>query len=436
MKIASVRKTRRRSRTRPRQVGGIGNGTFLTGFSENAFPAAQPQVPSAPPTSPKAGETGKETFNSTAAPPQAPPQAPAPAPAPTPASKQWQIMDQDELGGPWSDVFKRHNLSTLLRNRNEETTVEGKKQILQEYLTLIQKQNELFEEVPSVFMLHCGLGDYTILTIKDKLGCIKPNIDYIEGHVNVVESFVTNSKPSSNKFKYLRSPIDLPTCVQLLLFPRRFTNVFIESLANILIVLKQTPSLLTGLAAIDNGVARDFFMVNIEENMLVQTQQHDISDNRFFFLDTENRNTESFWNSFITDMSGAIGASGPPQSSDSWVTLVVKVFSLYKQKGVDSMSGLNVLTLFDNGNTSETVQKTNPIQIPTEYLDIALTAAGTTLRQILGIVSFEKLQFIIQLAYLIHKNEHEVLDQIASETGFGSGSGSEIRTPQPPPSTQ
>lgn len=329
----------------------------------------------------------------------------------------------------FGDTLTALGLGTLNKDRNVKTDDNAtKKQILKEYLTLIQKQNELFEEVPSFFMLQFGqfIGGYTIDDISTNLSNISGAKDSIKEFCNIVEQFVTNNTntPTSTKFASLRSQVDLPIsdCVQLLLFPRRFANVFIESLANILIVLKHNSSILTDLARIDNGVARDFFMVNIEENALVQTQQHDIEDNRFYFLDTSNQNTQDFWDSFIIEMSGAVAtplgqSPQPPTSGDDWVKLLVKVFLYYKQNNVEAVKYPAILKLFDGAEPSTSTNTDLPI--PTGYLDIPLTETNSpTLRTLLGIVSFDKLQFILQLAYLIQKNEDEVRQQFESETNI------------------
>jgi hypothetical protein len=343
--------------------------------------------------------------------------------------------DNTDRKSYWQDVLEEdEDLRVFLEDYGvPPTTDEEKNARLQNYLIILSRQDDLFTYALEAMALHLSrliyaeksgtvanikLGDYESMKgyasfINSKKDIMMPYIEDVEKLVNFQ---VEGGDTKINQIK--QEPL-----TTLLLFPWRVNNVFVQSLAKIMVGLKRNDETLTDIRAeADVGVVTRSQKDDLHDLLASQWESFamsqaysltakDLRDGFFMnqgvqdFKDT--LQSETFWKS-LTEKIGtipAIPACKDLKGSTTYVDIVSGLYGLYKNGNLTPKS---ILTLY-SGCTVDTTSVSGlaDTYLPNRALwDTAIMSNGATLSKLLSFMDDTTLQFMLHLAYTIQTLEN------------------------------
>ncbi len=334
----------------------------------------------------------------------------------------------------WQDVLEEdEDLRIFLEDYGvPPTTDEEKKARLQNYLTILSRQDDLFTYALEAMALHLSrliyaekngavvtikLGDYESMKgyvsfINSKKDIMMPYIEDVEKLVNFQ---VEGGDTKINQIK--QEPL-----TTLLLFPWRVNNVFVQSLAKIMVGLKRNDETLTAIRAeADVGVVTRSQKDDLHDLLASQWESFAMSQaysltakelrDGFYinqgvqdFKDT--LQAETFWKSLAAKIGTipAIPACKDLKGSTTYVDIVSGLYGLYKN---GSLTPKSILSLYSDCTVDPDVAGLADTALPPKALwDTAIITNGVTLNKLLSYMDDTTLQFMLQLAYTIQSVEN------------------------------
>jgi len=350
--------------------------------------------------------------------------------------------DDEVRKGYWADVLEDEDLQFLRMDYGTPAATDAEKQMrLNNYLTIISRQDDLFTYALEAMALHLSaliqkekgvtvniaVGDYNSMKgyaafINSKKDIMIPYLEDVERLVNFR---VGTEDTKLNQIK--REPL-----TTLLLFPWRVNNVFVQSIAKILVGLKQNDSTLAAIRTeqdvgpITRGQKQELHdLLASQWESFVMSQAYSLTAKELrdgFYLgqgiqDFKNDlQDETFWKSMSEKIGTipAIPACKDLKSPATWVDIVCGVYGLYKNGTLTPKSILELYSGCDV-NTPE-VSALADMELPNKALwDIALTNSGATLNKLLSFMDDSTLQLLLHLAYTIQTLEKDVGRPVKSE---------------------
>lgn len=334
----------------------------------------------------------------------------------------------------WQDVLEEDNeLRVFLEDYGvPPTTDEEKKARLQNYLTILSRQDDLFTYALEAMTLHLSrliyaekngavvtikLGDYE--SMKGYISFINSKKDIMMSYLEDVEKLV-NFQVEGGDTKI--NQIKQEPLASLLLFPWRVNNVFVQSLAKILVGLKRNDETLTAIRAeADVGVVtrsqKDDLhdLLSSQWESFAMSQAYSLTAKELrdgFFLNQgiqdfkDTLRTETFWKSLAGKIGTipTISACKDLKGSTTYVDIVSGLYGLYKN---GSLTQESILTLYSGCQVGSDMSELADTVLPPKALWAAdITTDGVTLNKLLSFMDDTTLQFMLQLAYTIQTIEN------------------------------
>jgi len=302
-----------------------------------------------------------------------------------------------------------------------------KPKMLEEHFQILEMQDELFDVALNLIRAKVkrdlSLGELTddvivaqsaaIDALKEE--CLK-YIDDVEGLVNFKIDKTINDTNGRTKLQDVRS--DTETLSTLLLFPTRLNNIFVRTLADILIVINTKPSLLNDFKTIGlRKIAVAQYESNIYGNAFLSTAKK-LRDG--FYLDqgaaqfSTEMEKNNFWEELFTDI-------GEPSTiknltTASWADLTKRFFFIYKSNK-ENLEPSVFLKKYLNDVEQITLKKPlDRASLPNEEYNTEQVRGDITYGDLLLKIDDETLQFILHLAYTIRTNQENTLKRLAEAT--------------------
>jgi hypothetical protein len=303
------------------------------------------------------------------------------------------------------------------------------KRTMEEHFMILERQDELFDIALDIIRTKLGLKpgytstDVLALSLDEANWAAKkveliPYIEDVERLVN----FKVDTDTSTGVTK-LQSVYDASEPLySLLVYPKRVNNVFVQTLANLLIVLKANPPLLTQLAnPIALKLAASEYKTNSAANIAVLTamgprdgfflnQGHtqftrNLANGRGFFYEMLDQITTLTEESDLFKTAD-VGCKHSLVTAD-WDTIAAHVFHAYKR----GLTINDLLALFKDPECKALVQDTEGDALTTipEVGKHEESVRGTTYGLLIKHMHDPTLQFILHLYYTIKKNEAAVV---------------------------
>ena len=309
---------------------------------------------------------------------------------------------------------------------------------MKEYYEILKRQDELFDTALSLIAKQLELpAAYTtddiinnIEIIDGRRGEMMFFIDDAERLINLNLDTDIDATEGSTKLQEIRGSTVEPLST-LLLYPKRLNNIFIQSLANIIITFKHDPTFLEQCSKSDAllRVGAVQLESTVRGNAYLQTA-HDLRDGFFLNHGIKTFNNEfssgggDFWYNFLKHIldERAITAEnlfvfqrGKTCEKDlhaptSWAQIAAHIY-LAHSLGLDTRG---ILALFNTPcvATSPPAERT---YIPNAEYD-AIDVDGVTHLALLSHMDDPTLQFILQLTHTVSANEETVKKEIVAPT--------------------
>jgi hypothetical protein len=235
----------------------------------------------------------------------------------------------------------------------------------------------------------------------------------------------------------------------LLLFPERLNNIFIQSLANLFVLLKKNPGNRGKITTNESTIrlATDQYISNIYANAYLLTS-FDLRDG--FFLSQGitdfqkimegnngtdgNPKKESFYSELLANINKTDALNLSRESS--WAQRALAVFRWYLDQNFtenyerssvlqfmiintaiisddDRVTIDNVYNKYSDPTASPPDSALNAMFPDKVYLDISLDTEGTTLLKLLNIMGPQEIEFVLHLAYTLWKSDREQKESAA-----------------------
>lgn len=234
-----------------------------------------------------------------------------------------------------------------------------------------------------------------------------------------------STKTDSTKLELIKGSTE--TLSELLIFPKRLTNVFVQSLANIFILLKNNRDILTQIKtpALKN-IAVSEYTANLYSNVWHLTA-HEFRDG--FFLDQGEDDFKqtmgSFWISLFDTLAELEGM--PIENVDliadtNWAGISTYVFKWYLENKFDDVKDHkeSLLMFFKSIAIPDPERKIDDDKDTIGMRDVLPPANcddvkmfGTTIKELMTLMDNTTLEFILHLAYTIRKNEAATIKAIS-----------------------
>ena len=370
-------------------------------------------------------------------------------------------------GAAWANINNKDIWKTILAGKSIDIplTLDNKKtsddpeeivRAMGEWLECIEKQDEIFEALLNYFtqmLLKIPKGTHwTSIDITRNISTInKPSArNLMVSYINDVEQMVNfNIVKSSSQDKLDYTKLEdiknqpSESLASLLIFPKRLSNIFINSLANLFITLNLDDTILSQVIVSGTQLDRDSvtliaeqFESNIRGNAFLQTARA-LRDG-FYLGQTKGEfgdvmyndgSTTTFFQQLIYYLhkyktspkefifnEDAVDGSMTTVKDYSYGLLAAHIFFVYKHYGKDK----NILDFFSKklGNTS-----LGPVErsyTPESKYDNVPVRGVTTLDILQSWMYIEQLQFMLHLFYTIGKNEDAVVDELAENQVYES----------------
>ena len=336
---------------------------------------------------------------------------------------------------------------------------------MNEYFIALEKQDELFDVAVKLIATKLGLpANYSasdIARISDidtpaKRTEMLAYVDDVEQLVNLAIDRDDTDTGNLTKLQEIRSARDEPLST-LLLFPKRLNNVFIQSLANILIVLKADQSILRDAALNPTMLysAAVQYDSNVRGNAYLQTSRN-LRDGFFMSQGKRIFNTEialvapvvgrvatradaapNFWVKLLEALievntlteadifKVAVAPCFFNLLYATWAKITAHVFLAYKFNKIDNILQFFKETCIGTGATEGDATRTH---IPNKALDKVMVR-GSTFETLLSNMDDTTLQYILHLAYTVRKNEATVLQELGVASSQGSAAPAALIAP-------
>lgn len=291
---------------------------------------------------------------------------------------------------------------------------------LETYFTAIERQDEIFDiVVEKLKELYNATTLEVVIT-----GATQRNKDNQQEailYIKDIEQFLLFKKDYKksdgvSKLDTIYNPELKETLSELLYFPKRLNNIFIQSLANVLILFKNDPDSKNLTDVGKRAIAVANYKSNMYANVYLLTG-HSFRDG--FYLDqgmTEfNEIMETFWDKLFTSISTVKDATDFINDSDpdSYAHIADEVFRWFttytRVEGQDHKPDLIKYMMgkfagLDPTIMDEDAKKEQRVSLPPESYD-TVEIYETQIGKILEKMDNTTLEFIIHLAYTLLKNE-------------------------------
>ena len=353
------------------------------------------------------------------------------------------VADDNEVRkGYWADVLEDEDLQFLRVDYGTPAASDEDKQIrLNNYLTIVSRQDDLFTYALEAMVLHLSaliqkekgvtvniaVGDYN--SMKGYAAFINSKKDIMIPYLEDVERLVNfQIGTEDTKIKQIKQE----PLTTLLLFPWRVNNVFVQSLAKILVGLKQNDIILANIRAeqdvgvVTRGQKQELHdLLASQWESFVMSQAYSLTAKELrdgYYLGQgiqdfkDDLQNETFWKSMAEKIGTipAIPTCKDLKSPATWVDIVCGVYGLYKNGTLTPKSILELYSGCDV-NTPE-VSVLADMELPNKSLwDTAITSSGVTLNKLLSFMDDSTLQLLLHLAYTIQTLEKDVSQPVKSE---------------------
>jgi len=363
----------------------------------------------------------------------------------------WKIPDGDRLGKWEAEI----NLLTDAKLKSDLLPLvtaggirgdESKKKRLESYLTAIEHQDELFDMALALIKtdlkskrIEVSTDDKILenaMVIDNEKALAKLYIEDVEKMITFKQA--TETEGNLSKLQSINKPEEHLSA--LLLFPERLNNIFIQSLANLFVLLKKNPGNRGKITTNESTIrlATDQYISNIYANAYLLTS-FDLRDG--FFLSQGitdfqkimegnngadgNPKKESFYSELLANINKTDALNLSRESS--WAQRALAVFRWYlDQNFTENYERIGVLQFMitktgiisDDDrviieNVYDKYSELNAMFPDKVYLDISLDTEGTTLLKLLNIMGPQELEFVLHLAYTLWKSDKEQKESAA-----------------------
>jgi len=319
---------------------------------------------------------------------------------------------------------------------------------MEQHFQILEHQDELFGLALSIIASKVGLStEYTVQDIVDAAAAINAQRGAMMEYIKDVEQLVNFKIETSSaviyknqlnltKLKQIREDSD-ETLSSLLLFPDRLKNVFVQSLASILIVLKRDDTVLKqstpdtiditnsqyiahvyGSAYVQTGFKpRDgFFIAEMTKDFAKELEEP--SGRPPFFkelIQAINTLNKTITVDNAGDKIFQVRESGCLRNIEQseWGVITAHVFLAYKY-GYHK----DILQFFrDTCPISKTLDSDKTRRYIPEGTNDETEVRGTTYKKIRSWMGDETLQYILHLCHVIQREEESVLAQVIPTPG-------------------
>lgn len=316
----------------------------------------------------------------------------------------------------WKTALEKEGLTQTLPDLFEQKT-NVKAEHMELWFRILENQDELFDAALQILLKKAGvdttgnleqqilaLDTDTLEKIRDSL--LAPLLD-----VRKMVKFNANTDSKATKLSQIIKNKS-ESLISLFLFPKRLHNMFLESLAGILVSLgtdSQMLEQLTNPTLVDVAAAqyRAYVLSNIM--MSTGTVQRDGYFLDYPVTDIKQGFVSNTVDTFYSDMLGEILRNKDTPFEElfrnegdcsryiddwSWGILTAHIFLAYKFGSLDK-----ILTLFDTECTTAKPRGTETRYYPEGYDDV--TIRGVRFGTLLSNMSYTKLQYILHLSHKI-----------------------------------
>jgi hypothetical protein len=326
----------------------------------------------------------------------------------------------------FSDPVKTKLVNITEQNINAPT---GTLEALDSWFTVIEHQDELFDLALDIIKEKVGFNKTDIYDTS-RIAAINAAHDASWKYIDSIQTLMrlhdksntartaaleTKKIVKNTKMQMLK---DQPL-INLLHFPKRLNNIFIQSLANVFILLKSDAKLLEHLKHKDvREIALDQYRANIYANTYFLTSQPPIDGyylNQALDQVQGIQANDTFWKGLFKAI------ANPPSdslkiatASTKWTTVAAAVFHWYK--GLTDLTDYKIqLFTYFNTRTTKVGEPIDARPDSTEKIyDAVIVAPGVPFIEILKAMDVPTLEFILHLVYTISKNETETLAAISA----------------------
>jgi len=341
----------------------------------------------------------------------------------------WKIPDGDRLGKWEAEI----NLLTDAKLKSDLLPLvtaggirgdESKKKRLESYLTAIEHQDELFDMALALIKtdlkskrIEVSTDDKILenaMVIDNEKALAKLYIEDVEKMITFKQA--TETEGNLSKLQSINKPEEHLSA--LLLFPERLNNIFIQSLANLFVLLKKNPGNRGKITTNESTIrlATDQYISNIYANAYLMTT-NTLRDGFFMSQGVNDykkylERDEPFFENFLKGISDSSQINLTRESS--WSQITALLFKWYqKMNSEDYVKDL--LTYFLTNSKAVKVEQLRTIiakdkkfndYFPEGDYNNIITY-NTNLTNILLKIEPVTLEYILHLAYTIRKLEKE-----------------------------
>jgi hypothetical protein len=325
-------------------------------------------------------------------------------------------------------------------------------EMIEEHFRILEKQDELLDAALQIIIVKLGRSIGEPIDTEDKIirhaddinrsatgDSLQKYIDDVEKLVNFQKDVVDFNNPPAlglTKLQRIQQENQVGRFYMLLLYKARFKNIFIDSLANIFITLKNSEDLRRQLSILPKGpeICAAEWQANVNANAYRQTAF--LMRDGFYLNQGGTEFRQLINGGFWTDMANEIQRLLSINATDavlfesdpraiptcrrnlhdpvSWGWISAHIFMAY-YRNVGKTSNNNILVLFaDRCTATPRLVNDGPgrAHFPNQLYD-DLPVRGTTYANILSHMDDTVLQFMLHLYYTIWKNEADVLAELA-----------------------
>jgi hypothetical protein len=284
------------------------------------------------------------------------------------------------------------------------------------WFTVIEHQDELFDLVLEIIKETTKFEQKNIYDVDviDKINREHPKWwKYIESIFNLIRLEGSVKDTRDTKMELLKGM----EVIKWLQFPKRLNNIFVQSLANVFILMKHDKQLLEKIKALQiRTVALDEYRANIYANTYALTSHYPIDG---YYMDQSLEEikgiqaNDAFWSGLFDAL--AVETTDTLNLLDAntkWTVVAAAVFNWYKDPAVKMDDYRASLFTYFN---SRTTKGPEPARARTDSTDVKydkVQVYGIPFIEILKAMDIPTLEFILHLAYTISKNEESTIAAI------------------------
>lgn len=328
------------------------------------------------------------------------------------------------------DAIKNKLTYWFSNERGARVTSESDEQaVVDTYFAGIEHQDEVFDIVAEILTETYGTQDI----IKDSETINTHKAEAMK-YIDDVRQFILFKTPAPNPFEDTKPDLtklelikgSTETLSELLIFPKRLNNVFVQALANIFILFKNNREILTQIKTPAlRSIAVSEYTANLYSNVWHLTA-HEYRDG--FFLDQGENDFKQTMGSFWTNLFDTLAevedlpiAAVDLIEDTNWSGIASYVFKWYlKYQFEEAKDHKESLLLFFKSiakpdperkidNDENTIGMRDAL--PPSNCDKVLMF-GTTIKELMTLMDNTTLEFILHLAYTIRKNEASTIAAI------------------------